>query len=354
VALAVIALTSLAPTTPAHAHAVTGVKPTNYRSEIAGISGPSDALDTLDVRLLDLGRRIELVNRGRVDIVVLGYDGEPWLRVGPEGVFENEYSNSAYQERQRPGRVSDPPPDPARAAGPPRWRRTGDGEALRWRDRRTRHDGPAPDAVQRAPDDRHLVVPRWTVELERGDDRLAIAGRIVYVPPPSVLPWALVAAALFLATLLTVRLAGWSHIISALLSLLVAVDVVHTFANAAVSGGSLATQAGRVLSGGSFVVLAWLLGAASVDPLRRRTDAGLILAGASALMIAFYGGVTDASALTSSQVPSALSPLLLRAAVVISLGVGFAVVSVVLYVGFLGPGRTTDGRSRRGAATVRR
>jgi hypothetical protein len=354
VALGVMVMATLAPATPAHAHAVTGVKASDYRSEIVGISGPSDARALLDVRLLDLGRRVELVNRGTVDVVVLGYDGEPWLRVGPRGTFENEYSNSAYQERQRRGRVSGPPPDPARAAGEPRWRRTGDGNALRWRDRRTRRDGPAPDQVQQAPDARHLIVPRWTVELRRGDDPLAIAGRIVYVPPPPPLPAALAAAAVFFATLLTTRSARWPLILSALMALLVAVDVVHTFANAAVSGGSLAKQAGNVLSGGSFVVLAWLLGAASIDPLRRRTDAGLILAGASALMIAFYGGVTDATALAASQVPSALTPFVLRAAVVLSLGLGFGIVVVVLYEGIRGPSRVGDLQPARRATTVRR
>jgi hypothetical protein len=354
VALGLVVVATLAPTNPAYAHAVTGVKASNYRSEIAGISGPSDVRDTLDVRLLDLGRRIELVNRSAVDVVVLGYDGEPWLRVGSGGTFENEYSNSAYQERQRRGRVSGPPPDPQRAAGAPKWHRTGDGTALRWRDRRTRYDAPAPERVQRAPDVRQVVVPRWTVELRRGDEQLGVAGRIVYVPPPAALPWALAAAGLFLATLLIARTPRGFHILSGLMAVLVAVDVVHTFANAAVSGGSLVTQAGRVLSGGSFVVLAWVLGAASIDPLRRRTDAGLILAGASALMIAFYGGVTDVSALTNSQVPSALSPFLPRVAVVLSLGVGFGVVAVALLEGVRGPSRVGDRHKRGRATTVRR
>jgi hypothetical protein len=348
--VAVIVLATLAPTAPAYAHAVTGVKATDYKSEIVGISGRHDALD---VRLLDLGRRIELVNRGTIDVVVLGYDGEHWLRVGPRGTFENEYSNSAYHERQRRGRVSGPPPDPERAAGAPRWRRTGDGTALRWRDRRTRHEGPAPDQVQRAPGTRQLVVPRWTVELQRGDDLLAIAGRIVYVPPPSPLPWALAAAALFLATVLTTRTSRWPHILGVLMAVLVAVDVVHTFANAAVSGGSLAVQGGRVVSGGSFVVIAWLLGAMSIDSLRRRTDAGLILSGVAALMIAFYGGVTDATALATSQVPTALTPFLLRAAIVVSLGIGFGVLAVVLYEGVRGPSRVAGRHRPRRAATVR-
>ena len=341
VAVVVLAGGLLAGAPPANAHAVTGVKPTNYKSEIVGISG-----GTVDVHLLDLGRRIALANRSRTDIIVLGYTGEPWLRVGGRGVFENEYSFSAYEERQRRGSVSDPPPEPSKAVGPPRWRRTGDGHTLVWRDRRTRFEGPTPDQVRRAPREGHPIVPRWVVELRRGATPLTIEGRISYVPPPSPLPWALIAVALFGATVATVRSTRWPLLLSHCLALLIAVDVVHSFANAAVSGGSLVTQAGGVLRGGSFGVTAWILGAGSISLLRRGTDSGLILAGSSALMIAFYGGVTDASTLTTSQVPSALSPFLLRSAVAVSLGLGFGIATALAYQG-------TRGRRQRPATTVR-
>lgn len=335
---------------PAHAHAVTGVKPTNYKSEIVGISGPAGPVD---VRLLDLGRRIELVNRGPVDIVVLGYAGEAWLRVGPRGGFENEYSNSAYLERQRPGQATGPPPDPAKASGPPRWRQTGDGNTIIWRDRRTRFDGPAPDQVLRAPGQGHPVVPRWTVELRRGDAALAIEGRISYVPPPSPVSWALVAVALFVASVLTVRFIRRPWVLGHCLALLVAVDVVHSLANAAVSGGSLLTQAGGVLRGGSLGIVAWVLGVMAISTLGSRTDLGIILGGSAALIIAVYGGVTDAAVLNSSQVPSALSPFLLRAAVALSLGVGFGIAGALAYEGMRGPTVDAHGHRPRPATTVR-
>jgi hypothetical protein len=350
VAIAFVAGGVAASTPPAAAHAVTGVKATNYKSEIIGIS-PSAG--QLDVRLLDLGRRIELVNRGPADIVVLGYSGEAWLRVGPRGTFENEYSNSAYVERQRPGQPSGPPPDPAKASGPPRWRRTGDGNTLVWRDRRTRFEGPTPDQVLRAPGQGHPVVPRWTVELRRGRTAVAIAGRISYVPPPNPLPWALAAVALFVVTVLTVHFVPWPWVLGHCLALLIAVDVVHSFANAAVSGGSLATQAGNVLRGGPIAVIAWVLGVGAIVTLGSRTDIGIILGGSAALMIAVYGGVTDASALSSSQVPSALAPFLLRAAVALSLGVGFGIAAALGYEGMRGPTVAAHGHRPRPATTVR-
>ena len=350
-AIALVAGGVVATTPPADAHAVTGVQATNYKSEIVGVTDPAGQLD---VRLLDLGRRIELVNRGPTDIVVVGYAGEPWLRVGPRGVFENTYSNSAYLERQRPGRPTGPPPDPTKASGPPHWRRTGDGTMLVWSDRRTRFEGPTPDQVLRARGQGHLVVPRWTVELRRGDTALAIAGRISYVPPPNPLPWALFAIALFAATVLAVRYIRWPGVLGHCVAVLVAVDVVHSFANAAVSGGSLVTQAGNVLRGGPVSVLAWGLGVGAVATLsQRRTDVGIILGGSAALMIAVYSGVTDAGALASSQVPSALSPLLSRGAVALSLGLGFGIAVELAYEGMRGPAFAAHGHQPRAATTVR-
>src|SRR4051812_46472370 len=96
VAAAVAALV-VAPAAPAAAHTVTGVGPTDYRSEVVGIAPP---VDGVTVRVLDLGRRVEVVNRSGRDLVVLGYDGDDylWLRPG-RGVYENTRSPSVALNR---------------------------------------------------------------------------------------------------------------------------------------------------------------------------------------------------------------------------------------------------------------
>src|SRR5205085_7932947 len=81
---------------PAEAHTVTGVSPTNYRSEVLGVN---PRLPGVSVHLLDLGNRVELVNQGAVDVIVLGYQGEPYLRVGRAGVFENRSSPAGAWNR---------------------------------------------------------------------------------------------------------------------------------------------------------------------------------------------------------------------------------------------------------------
>lgn len=71
--------------TPASAHTVSGVGATNWKSVLTSVS---PTVPGLSVRLVEGGSRLEVTNHGP-EILVLGYDGEPYLRVGPEGVFEN-------------------------------------------------------------------------------------------------------------------------------------------------------------------------------------------------------------------------------------------------------------------------
>ncbi|MGH9032785.1 MAG: hypothetical protein ACRDZV_11725, partial [Acidimicrobiia bacterium] len=78
---------------PAAAHGTSGPDATNYETRVHEISPPTPGLS---VRAIDLGERLELRNTTGTDVVVLGYHDEPYLRVGPDGVFENRRSPAAY------------------------------------------------------------------------------------------------------------------------------------------------------------------------------------------------------------------------------------------------------------------
>ena len=124
----------LASAAPASAHTVTGVQPTNYRSDILAITPPTPGLG---VRLLDLGRRVELTNRSRRDVIVLGYAREPYLRVGPAGVFENRRSPALYQNRvQVSATTATTLPAIADPTAPPSWHKTSAGHTVRWKNSR--------------------------------------------------------------------------------------------------------------------------------------------------------------------------------------------------------------------------
>src|SRR5215211_273095 len=96
--LACAVLVASAP--PAAAHGVGGIQPSNYETRVLGISPP---VVGVTIRAVDLGNRLELRNMSQHDVTVLGYESEPYLRVGPRGVFENQRSPAVYLNRDRYG-----------------------------------------------------------------------------------------------------------------------------------------------------------------------------------------------------------------------------------------------------------
>ena len=107
---------------PAAAHGVGGREPTNVRSRIISVA---PQLPGLEVTLIEDGERVELTNTGPTEVTVLGYEDEPYLRVGPDGVFENTRSPAVFQNRSlnAPGDV----PDSYDATAEPEWRRVSTG-----------------------------------------------------------------------------------------------------------------------------------------------------------------------------------------------------------------------------------
>lgn len=317
---------------PAEAHTVTGVSPTDYRSEIVGAN---PRLADVSVHLLDLGNRVELVNRGTTDVVVLGYQGEPYLRVGPAGVFENRRSPSVALNKVTATTVSpttSAPPPSADVLAAPSWHRIGGGRSVRWRDRRTRWEGAAPPAVKAAPDSIHVVVPQWLIGLRRGTEDSSVSGRITYVPGPSPVPWLAVAAVLLAATAACAFLRRWGPPLSAALAILIAVDVVHSFGIAAATHDPVLVQIGRVLLGGIVATLGWIVGAAAIGALQDEREGGLVGAAVAGFLLAAFSGAGDATTLTRSQVPYAFSASAARVAVAATIGLGFGLALAALVV----------------------
>jgi hypothetical protein len=328
---AVLALV-LVGATPADAHTITGVAPTDYRSDVLGVN---PRLPGVSVRLLDLGNRVELVNKGAVDVVILGYQGEPYLRVGPGGVFENSRSPSVALNRvsatSSPTTTAVSAPT-ASALGPPSWHRAGDGRSVRWRDRRTRWEGPAPAEVRAAPGQTHVVIPQWLIGLQQGDADATVSGRITYVPGPSPAPWLGIAAVLLLATVAGAFLRRWGPPLSVALAVIVAVDVVHSFGISAASHDPVFTQIARVVLGGIVATLGWIVGAAAIGPLQDEREGGVVGAAVAGFLLAAFSGAGDITVLTRSQVPFAFSASAARAAVAVTMGAGFGLALASLVV----------------------
>lgn len=131
-AVGVVALPGVAHADPAG--------PTDYRTTITAVRPASDAFD-VDVEGGDAFLRLT-VAPGH-EVVVLGYDAEPYLRIRSDGAVEqNRRSYATYANEDRDGRtevpaIVDPEADPD-------WERVGAGGAWAWHDHRAHWMGTGP------------------------------------------------------------------------------------------------------------------------------------------------------------------------------------------------------------------
>jgi hypothetical protein len=293
--LALAAAVLIAP--PVGAHPLGGVKPSNYRTRVLAVR---PAVPGLSVTAVDAGTRLRLVNTGRQDVVVLGYQSEPWLRVGPGGVFENSRS-----------------PTLRLAAD---WRRVGSSPSVTWHDHRAHWEAEEPPAqVRRAPGSAQVVVPEWTVKLRTGGRLVDVVGEVRWVPGPSPLPWLVGAALLAMAVVAAGRTRRWAGALVVALGLVVALDLVQV---AGAWAGADAPLAGRVPPLGASAA-GWVMAALAIRQLlRRRFESGLFQLLLAAGLLTAVGGLGDLGFLFRSQLATGLPDWMVRVAVTAKIGLG--------------------------------
>jgi hypothetical protein len=310
---------------PASAHSVSGVGATNFETRLRSVTPP---IPGLEVKVIESGSRLELRNETDKDIIVVGYNDEPYLRVGPDGVFENRHSPATYLNRSRKGNTEIPPEAEHPEATTPSWHRVSDGHVARWHDHRIHWMGKQnPPAVKRSPGRAQVVFPRWTVQLRQGSTTSVVAGDLRWVPGPSPAPWLLLALAVVALGVLAAFTPAWPHVLVAALLGLVAVDAYHAVGIAFAGVGSTAAHLGRLLAGSLFSILLWMVALVAVRWLSKRDLDGLLAAAFAALFITLLGGVPDVTNLYRSQVPFAGSATAARLAVALTLGLGAAVLA---------------------------
>ena len=242
---------------PAAAHTISGPRPTNYRTRVLGIV---PQVSGLSIRVVDLGNHLELVNRTSTDVVVLGYGGEPYLRVGPRGVFENLNSAATYLDRTRYGTTAVPAfATTENATAHPAWRKISGGDTVRWHDHRIHWMSPLPPPlVQLAPSEMHHLGPEWHVELAYGTRRVVVTGQLDWVPGPSGRPWLPVIAGCALLGL-AAAFRRWSPLLlGGALVVLVGVDAFHAVASELFRPGTSIAKTVQFF-GDSFVsIIVWV------------------------------------------------------------------------------------------------
>ena len=262
------------PARPASAHSLGGAGPSDYQTRILAVR---PAVPGLSVEVVDAGTRLRLVNRGEREVVVLGYQREPWLRVGPGG-------------------------------------------SVTWHDHRAHwEDAIAAVQVRRVPGAVHVVVLDWTVGLRAGDQDIQVVGEVRWVPGPSPLPWLAAVLLLAVAVVVAGHAAAWPLLLAGALAALVAVDVLH------VAGMWAGVQAPALakLAWVAVPAAGWAVAALAIRQLLRgRLERGLVQLLLAVGLLTVVGGIGDLGFLLRSQLAGALPGWVVRAAVTAKLGLG--------------------------------
>ncbi|GAA0796946.1 hypothetical protein [Spirilliplanes yamanashiensis] len=298
-------LLAVAAGAPAAAHGGDDPGATDYRVTVGAV--PADLPVT--VRVIRAGTELELTNRGSRPVEILGYAGEPWLEVRPDGVYRNTHS-------------------PDSPALPPDWRRTSTEPVARWHDERTQWNAEGTPAQAAADPTRQHRLRDWTVPLRVGATTHPLTGTLDWRPPPQPGGWWAGVLLLAAAVAAGAHLAGRRRAALIAPVLLVAGPATVGYA-AATTIDAGARGVGEVLLGllGAALwpalsgVSATVAGAALL--LRRRVnDLVLALTGAA---LALFGGLTNAGVSGASVLPAAGPAGLWRAAVALAAGAGAGV-----------------------------
>jgi hypothetical protein len=175
----------LAPAQPAFAHGGTGGASSDYLVEVTGFQGDASGID---VHPVELGNRMELVRTTAKEVQILGYEGEPYLRLDSDGVFENTNSPAHYYNLDRYGRSQIPASASAKAA--PNWVKLSDGNSVRWHDHRTHWmDTLPPPEVRANPDVERVIFAANKVDLVVNGSPVEAIIKVTWLPPPSRLIW---------------------------------------------------------------------------------------------------------------------------------------------------------------------
>jgi hypothetical protein len=107
--------------------------PTDYRTDIVGIE---PAVDTIELAMIGGDSFIQLTAIEPIEVMVVGYQGEPYLRFDADGtVWQNERSPSRWLNDDR--YAESEIPEDATADAQPDWQVVGSGGSYAWHDHRT-------------------------------------------------------------------------------------------------------------------------------------------------------------------------------------------------------------------------
>ena len=302
--LAAVAAALVAPGTAA-AHLKTGRVAVDYRADVMALQPPLFGAVKARVYRSDLALGLRALDGHSV--IVLGYFGEPFLRLGPAGVFVNDASLTAAGTGLAVAR--------ARSGKTPRWRLRSRKPSVIWHDARLRG---LPQGER---------VGAWTVPLLVDGRPTRIGGEIHRVSAPSAWPWIAVGAMFAVVTGVVLARRSAGRLRGACVVLGWIAGLATILAAVGFATASTASE-GMVVQSVSEIVLA-LVGIVFLIRGSRETRA---VTGGLLGLLALAAGLTKLQALTHGIVLSALPGQLARLAVVVAISAGAAAAILVVLV----------------------
>jgi hypothetical protein len=183
--------------------------PTDFRTSVVAVTPTTDSID---VAVIGGDSFLQLTVTPGHDVVVLGYQQEPYLHFRADGIVEeNERSPTTYLNADRYG--GGEVPAGADASLPPNWRQVASAGRYAWHDHRAHwmDRNPPTAGVRGAP------VQSATVPLRVDGVPVEVAVRTDWLPEPSRVPLAVgtaVALALVLLALLLRRRIAWALLVA--------------------------------------------------------------------------------------------------------------------------------------------
>ncbi len=310
-----LALVIVSPSSAAWAHGGTDKAGfSNYETNILSVAPDAAGIE---VSTFGVDGGITLVNRSSLEVIVLGYNNEPYLRLDPTGTYANLNSPATYVNGRRDANV--PVPEEVTSSTTPNWYQLSYGNSVSWHDHRAHWMGTEPpDAVLVAPNQRHVVYPAWEVPLLVGGRSVTVTGELVWLAPPDRTSWLLISIGLFLGAVLVL----WffrSVISFAALGVLacLAANVTVAASRASVERADVAQRIACFIAGG-IALIAFGIGLA----LKKRSGTPLWWGIAGAVVTGY--AVSYRQAFSFAAVDGTADPARIRWAIALQLGVGAA------------------------------
>lgn len=150
----------------------------DFRSEIDSVrpSAPGVSFE-----VLNYDADLELVDPGGHEVVVYGYEGEPFARILPDGtVQKNERSPATYLNVDRFAEA--PVPDVADPKAAPVWETVDESGTLRWHDHRMHYMARGTPPQVKDESERTKVFD-WEIPVRVDGERGRVAGTLFWVGP---------------------------------------------------------------------------------------------------------------------------------------------------------------------------